>query len=93
MSLTSALKIAVLHCGFTYSGGGERIVIEEVQGLRRRGHQVDCFVPTVDHQACFPDLLPQVRVHTFLPQLPRWMPFREAIQMAASTSARKSFIV
>jgi hypothetical protein len=31
------LKIAVFHCGFVYSGGGERIVLEEVLGLRRLG--------------------------------------------------------
>ena len=35
-------RIAVFHCGFTYSGGGERIVIEEVLGLRRRGYDVEC---------------------------------------------------
>src|SRR5215472_9329164 len=67
-------RVAVFHCGFTYSGGGERIVIEEVLGLRRRGFQVDCYAPTVDASKCYPDLLPDVRVRTFLPQLPRWFP-------------------
>lgn len=78
-------KIAVFHCGFTYSGGGERIVIEEVLGLRRRGYQVECFAPTVDQSRCYPDLIGEVRVKTFLPQLPRWFPFREAVQMAATS--------
>ncbi len=78
-------RIAVFHCGFTYSGGGERIVIEEVLGLRRRGYQVECYAPTVDASRCYPDLLGDVRVRTFLPQLPRWFPFREAIQMAAAS--------
>ena len=78
-------RIAVFHCGFTYSGGGERIVIEEVQGLRRRGYSVECYAPTVDATRCYPDLLGEVRVRTFLPQLPRWFPFREAIQMAAAS--------
>jgi uncharacterized protein (TIRG00374 family) len=78
-------RIAVFHCGFTYSGGGERIVIEEVLGLRRRGYLVDCYAPTVDASRCYPDLLADVRVRTFLPQLPRWFPFREAIQMAAAS--------
>lgn len=27
------LRIAISHCGFVYSGGGERIVLEEVMGL------------------------------------------------------------
>jgi glycosyltransferase 2 family protein len=78
-------RVAVFHCGFTYSGGGERIVIEEVMGLRRRGYQVECYAPTVDASRCYPDLLGDVRVRTFLPQLPRWFPFREAMQMAAAS--------
>jgi uncharacterized protein (TIRG00374 family) len=78
-------RIAVFHCGFTYSGGGERIVIEEVLGLRRRGYEVECYAPTVDASRCYPDLIGDVRVRTFLPQLPRWLPFREAIQMAATS--------
>ena len=78
-------RIAVFHCGFTYSGGGERIVIEEVLGLRRRGYEVECFAPTVDPLRCYPDLIGDVRVKTFLPQLPRWFPLREAVQMAATS--------
>src|SRR5467141_2255851 len=78
-------RIAVFHCGFTYSGGGERVVIEEVLGLRRRGFAVECFAPTVDASRCYPDLIGEVRVRTFLPQLPRWFPFREAVQMAATS--------
>jgi uncharacterized protein (TIRG00374 family) len=78
-------RIAVFHCGFTYSGGGERIVIEEVLGLRRRGYDVECYAPTVDQSRCYPDLIGDVRVRTFLPQLPRWFPFREAVQMAATS--------
>lgn len=78
-------RIAVFHCGFTYSGGGERLVIEEVLGLRRRGYQVECYAPTVDASRCYPDLIGEVRVKTFLPQLPRWFPFREAAQMAATS--------
>src|SRR5713226_3992795 len=74
-------RIAVFHCGFTYSGGGERVVIEEVLGLRRRGFAVECFAPTVDASRCYPDLIGEVRVRTFLPQLPRWFPFREAERM------------
>lgn len=82
---TGPRRIAVFHCGFTYSGGGERLVIEEVLGLRRRGYQVECFAPTVDASRCYPDLIGDVGVKTFLPQLPGWMPFREAVQMAATS--------
>jgi glycosyltransferase 2 family protein len=78
-------RIAVFHCGFTYSGGGERIVIEEVLGLRRRGFKVECYAPTVDASRCYPDLIGEVHVRTFLPQLSRWFPYREAVQMAAAS--------
>src|SRR5438309_7850081 len=82
---TGPRRVAVFHCGFTYSGGGERIVIEEVLGLRRRGFEVECYAPTVDASRCYPDLIGEVRVRTLLPQLPRWFPFREAVQMAATS--------
>ena len=79
------LKIAVFHCGFVYSGGGERIVLEEVLGLRRLGHEVVCFAPTLDRELCFPDFIDQVGVQTFLPQLPKWFPLWDAIAMVLSS--------
>src|SRR5205807_7234812 len=80
-----AQRIAVFHCGFTYSGGGERIVLEQVLGLRRRGFEVECYAPTVDARNCYPDLIGMVGPKTFLPQLPAWVPLRDAMQMAASS--------
>jgi glycosyltransferase involved in cell wall biosynthesis/uncharacterized membrane protein YbhN (UPF0104 family) len=80
-----ARRIAVFHCSFTYSGGGERIVLEEVLGLRAQGYEVECFAPTVDARACYPDLIQRVGPRTFLPQLPGWMPLREALQMVTSS--------
>jgi len=79
------LKIAVFHCGFVYSGGGERIVLEEVMGLRRMGHEVVCFAPTLDRELCFPDFIDQVGVQTFLPQLPKWFPLWNGIAMVLSS--------
>ena len=83
--MKESLNIAVFHCGFAYSGGGERLVLEEVMGLRRLGHDVVCFAPTLDKEACFPDFIDEVGVSTFLPQLPRWFPLRDAIAMALSS--------
>jgi glycosyltransferase involved in cell wall biosynthesis len=80
-----ARRIAVCHCSFTYSGGGERIVLEEVLGLRAQGYEVECFAPTVDVDACYPEMIQKVGPKTFLPQLPAWMPLREAIQMVTSS--------
>ncbi|MBI2846201.1 MAG: glycosyltransferase family 4 protein [Chloroflexi bacterium] len=79
------LKIAVFHCGFVYSGGGERIVLEEVTGLRRRGHQVVCLAPSLDRTLCYPDFVDKVGVQTFLPQLPKEFPLRDALIMVLSS--------
>ena len=83
--MNKPLKIAVFHCGFAYSGGGERLVLEEVLGLRRLGHEVVCYAPIVDQQACFPDLLSAAGVKTFLPQLPKGFPLRDALSMVMSS--------
>ena len=83
--MNKPLKIAVFHCGFAYSGGGERLVLEEVLGLRRLGHEVVCYAPTLDREACFPDLIAAVGVKTFLPQLPKGFPLRDALSMVMSS--------
>jgi len=83
--MNKPLKIAVFHCGFAYSGGGERLVLEEVLGLRRLGHEVVCYAPTLDREACFPDLVEEVGVKTFLPQLPKGFPLRDALSMVMSS--------
>ena len=83
--MKESLNIAVFHCGFAYSGGGERLVLEEVMGLRRLGHTVVCYAPTLDKEACFPDFIEEVGVNTFLPQLPKWFPLRDAIAMVLSS--------
>src|SRR3972149_7856821 len=78
------LKVAIFHCGFIYSGGGERIVLEEAKGLIRKGYDVKIFGPTLDPKLCFPEEVRELRVRTFLPQLPSFIPGRHAFIMLAS---------
>ncbi|MEW6567770.1 MAG: glycosyltransferase family 4 protein [Chloroflexota bacterium] len=85
------LKVAVFHCGFVYSGGGERIVLEEVKGLRALGHEVVCYAPTLDRAKCYPELVDQIGVRTFFPQLPGWFPLRDAWAMALSSLMAPAF--
>ena len=75
------LRIAVFHCGFTYSGGGERQVLEEVRGLRSLGHSVECYAPTINRKRCFPELIAEVAPRPLVPQLPAWLPLHDAIHM------------
>lgn len=78
-------KIAIFHCGFVYSGGGERIVLEEARGLKKRGYQVQVFAPTIDKKACYPKFLDELGVKTFLPSFFEKLPYRDALRMVATS--------
>lgn len=73
------LKIAVFHFGFFYSGGGEKLVMEEVRGLRGLGHDVTCYAPYVDRMGCFPDYPEIAEIRRMLPHPPKWLPLSHAI--------------
>jgi len=68
------MRIAIFHLGFFYSGGGEKLVLEEIRGLRGLGHEVACFAPYVDRQGCFPDVPEMAEIRSLLPPPPRWLP-------------------
>lgn len=60
----------MFHLGFFYSGGGEKLVLQEARELRQRGHHVELYAPIVDPEACFPDLLAEIGPRKLLPRLP-----------------------
>jgi glycosyltransferase involved in cell wall biosynthesis len=78
------IKVGLFHCGFVYSGGGERIILEEARGLKKRGYQVQVFAPTIDKKACYPKFLKELKVKAFLPEVFEKLPFRDALRMVAS---------
>lgn len=78
------MRIAIFHLGFYYSGGGEKLVLEEMRGLRELGHEVACYAPFVDRQNCFPDVPEMKDVQTLLPSPPSWLPARDVIWLALS---------
>lgn len=75
------MKIAIFHLSFLYSGGGERLVLEEAIGLANRGHEVTCFVPVVNKKKCFPELINKVKIKTLAPVLPKWIIDKEFISI------------
>lgn len=77
------MKVAIFHFGFFYSGGGEKLVLEEFRGLRKLGHQVELFAPFVDREHCFPDIPEMAEIHALLPPPPKWLPLRHAIWVLA----------
>ena len=79
------VKIAIFHCGFIYSGGGERIVLEQARGLKRRGYKVEVYAPTYDPERSYPELTREVGVKMLLPTFIEKLPFRNAIRMVATS--------
>jgi len=74
------LKIALIHIGFFYSGGGERTVLNEAIGLQMRGHDVTVFCPT-HNKGCFPELIEKVKFKQFCWWMPGGFPYRNASGM------------
>src|SRR3989344_339159 len=75
------MKIAIFHLAFIYSGGGEKLVLEEARGLKALGHHVEIFVPVINRKKCFPDILKRFEIKTFLPALPFILPEHESFQI------------
>lgn len=74
-------KIAIFHGAFIYTGGGERIVLGQLQRLRKKGYQVECWTALLDKKKCYPDIIGRFRIKTFLPPLPKWFPFRIGLML------------
>ena len=73
------MRIAIFHLGFFYSGGGEKLILEEIRGLRELGHEVTCFAPYADREHCFPDAPEISEIRTFLPAPPDWLPMKDPL--------------
>jgi len=71
--------------GFLYSGGGERVVLEQTKRLRARGHKVKLFSPIIRWKKSFPKMLQSVNPERIVPPFPLPFPFREASAMLASS--------
>jgi len=78
------MKIAIFHLGFFYSGGGEKLVLEEIRGLRALGHEVDCYAPYVDRQGCYPDVPEMAEIRPLLPPPPSWLPMKDPLWVLLS---------
>ena len=75
------VRVLIFHLGFYFSGGGEKLVLEEIKGLQKAGFEVECFAPIVDRKRCFPDIIKNNSIYPILPQLPNWFPKGYTIQL------------
>lgn len=78
------MKIAIFHLGFFYSGGGEKLILEEIKGLRGLGHHVECFAPYVDKDGCYPDAPEMQTIKSLLPRPPDWLPMKDPLWVLLS---------
>ena len=78
------MKIAIFHLGFFYSGGGEKLILEEMRGLRALGHQVSCYAPYVDRRDCFPEVREMKEIRPLLPPPPEWLPMKDPLWVTLS---------
>ncbi len=78
------MRIAIFHLGFFFSGGGEKLVLEEARGLAKKGYKVDIFAPIVDKKACFPDLIKKIKVHSLFIPFPFYFPLRDFLAIAGA---------
>jgi glycosyltransferase involved in cell wall biosynthesis len=78
------VKVAIFHLGFFYSGGGEKLILEEMRGLRALGHEVDCYAPYVNREGCFPDVKEMAEILPLLPPPPPWLPMKDPLWVLLS---------
>ncbi len=77
------MRVNIVHMGFFYSGGGERVALQQARYLKQRGHVVKVFSPIIYWDKCFPDILAQVKPQRLVPHLPLPFPYREGSSMIA----------
>src|SRR3989344_4389348 len=82
------LRIAIFHLAFIYSGGGEKLVLQEAEGLKGLGHEVEIFTSVVKRSNCFPDYIKKFQIKTFLPQ--RLIDKKTGLRFAKKTSGSLS---
>lgn len=75
------MRIAIFHLAFIYSGGGEKLVLEEAGNLIKKGHSVSIFACATDKDKCYPDILKKYNIRPFIPKLPAFIHQWEVFQI------------
>lgn len=86
------MRIVIFHLGFFYSGGGEKLVLEQARQLAARGHDVRVLAPIVDPRVCFPDLIAQVGPRQLLPRLPNLFGVGDGLTLLAASLFAKRLV-
>ena len=78
------LRVGIIHMGFFYSGGGERVVLTQAHELMKMGHYVTVYAPTLNGD-CFPELQKGLNLVELSSYLPENVPVRSALGMVSSS--------
>ena len=62
-------KITIFHQEFYFSGGAEKLIFEEMDSLKEKGYEVECWAPLVDRKHCFPQRINNYKIYGFLPNI------------------------
>lgn len=84
MRIEKKINIAIFHLAFIYSGGGEKLVLLEAEGLKKLGHNVHIYTCCVDKKKCFPDLIKNYEIKEFLPWAKYFLINHESFQVILS---------
>lgn len=90
--INKKLNIAIFHLAFIYSGGGEKLVLIEAQGLKKLGHKVTVFTCVYDREKCFADLTKNIKIYEFLPFLGKIFKAHEALRVIITSILAPIFI-
>ena len=85
------MRLAIIHMGLFYCGGGERTVLNEAIGFQNRGHEVTVFCPTVN-PGCYPELTKEIEIKDFCWWLPYKFPNRNALGMIYSAISSPAIV-
>ena len=77
------MRINIIHMGFFYKGGGEKVAVEQARRLKERGNDVKIFSPIIYWDRTFPEVR-VLQARRIVPHLPIPFPFRESSAMLAS---------
>lgn len=80
------MKVALIHMGFFYLGGGERTVLSQAIKLGERGIEADVYAPTLSTD-CYPDMVSRVKLVELMRCLPKRLALRNVVGMLASSLA------
>lgn len=75
------MRIAIFHLAFIYSGGGEKLVLEQAKNLTKKGHKVSIFACATDKNKCFPSIIDKYDIKPFIPKLPVFIHQWEVFQI------------